>query len=169
MEAVAILLLLLAGFAMTVRALNLQTAAMKSSSDLDTMLKALDRPSKPADRHFLLLGIVEHAYRRRKSDPRMATLCVQVGRQHVKEFPDLAGPLQRRLGGIMPRVPTFQYLATVLAEAGMFEEAISVCETALEYGLDDGTKGGFEGRIQRIKKKQRVSQEASCSNCRPVA
>jgi hypothetical protein len=32
------------------------------------------------------------------------------------------------------------------------EAAIKVCEQALSYDLKDGTKGGFKGRIDRIRK-----------------
>lgn len=33
------------------------------------------------------------------------------------------------------------------------EEAIKICQLAINYGLKDDTKGGFEGRIDRLKKK----------------
>jgi hypothetical protein len=44
-------------------------------------------------------------------------------------------------------------LATALTEDGRHREAINICEAALVFGLSDGTKGGFEGRIKRIRKK----------------
>jgi hypothetical protein len=30
---------------------------------------------------------------------------------------------------------------------------VAVCRTALDYGMDDGTRTGFEGRIARLQKK----------------
>ena len=48
----------------------------------------------------------------------------------------------------------FPYLATVLTEDGHYDEAIEVCRKAINFGLDDGTKSGFAGRIERIRKKQ---------------
>lgn len=72
---------------------------------------------------------------------------------HVTEFPEIAPALKRDMGGVLPRVSTFQHLATVLTETGEFAGAIRVRELAIEYGLQDNTKSGFEGRIERIKKK----------------
>lgn len=53
---------------------------------------------------------------------------------------------------VLPRVSTFQQYATLLAERGEFQRAIRVCESAICFGLDDGTKKGYEGQIERIKK-----------------
>ena len=126
------------------------------SEDMDRMLAALDGPATPVDRHFLFMRIVQQAYKRREADLEMRALCVRMARKHVEEFDDIIEPLKREFG-LLPRVPTFQHLATVLTEAGEFDEAISVCEAALSYGLDDGTKGGFAGRIERIRKKGRIA------------
>jgi hypothetical protein len=37
-----------------------------------------------------------------------------------------------------------------------FDAAIHVCELAKSFGLIDGTKGGYDQRIERIRKKQRA-------------
>ena len=50
-------------------------------------------------------------------------------------------------------MPTFQHYATLLTERGEFDRAIQVCESAIGFGLDDETRGGYEGRIERIKKR----------------
>lgn len=34
------------------------------------------------------------------------------------------------------------------------QEAIDVCNFAIKHGLMDGTKGGFEGRIKKLEKKE---------------
>ncbi len=47
--------------------------------------------------------------------------------------------------------------ATLLTEWGDFDRSVWVCELALYFGLDDGTKAGFPGRIERIRKKQAQS------------
>ncbi|MFU8815520.1 MAG: hypothetical protein ACNA7W_09250 [Pseudomonadales bacterium] len=62
-----------------------------------------------------------------------------------KEFPSVAPGL--------PRVPTFQKYATLLTEDGEYGTAIEVCRRAISFGLEDGTKAGYEGRIARIEKK----------------
>jgi len=52
-----------------------------------------------------------------------------------------------------PRFPSFQRLAIIYERLGKYDEAIKICEKALKYGLVDGTKSGFEGRIERLKKR----------------
>ena len=124
-----------------------------TSGDLTSMLEALDTRTNPIDRHFLLLGIVKQTYQER-SEPIMKDLLLKIGRQHIDEFAELVDPLREEFDGVLPRVSTFQYLATAYSEDERFDEAIEVCERALEYGLHDGTQSGFEGRIDRINKKR---------------
>lgn len=130
-----------------------RVSAAHASGDLDRMLAAVDEDCRPADRHFLLMGIVSATYKRRKEDPRSRALCEQFARRHVAEFPNFVEPLRELVGGQLPRVSTFKHLATILTEAGDHEGAIEICELALRYDLHDGTQGGFEGRIERIRKK----------------
>ena len=124
-----------------------------TSGDLSRMLAALPLPTNAVDRHFLLANIVVLSYKQRH-DPAMRKVCLDVGHQHVSEFPWMTVALRESLGGVMPSVPTFRQLATVLAEDGNVDEAIQVCQTAILYGVEDGTKGGFRGRIARLTKKK---------------
>ena len=124
-----------------------------TSGDLDRMLRALALDTNLVDRHYLLLGITKETYRIR-SDPAMARECARVSEIHLAEFQQIRPALAGELGGELPRVPTFQNYATLLAEQGDFDRAVWVCELALYYGLSDGTKSGFSGRIARIRKKQ---------------
>ncbi|MFP3441697.1 hypothetical protein R0K18_28600, partial [Pantoea sp. SIMBA_133] len=71
----------------------------------------------------------------------------------IQEFPEIKPALAKSLGGILPRVTTFQKYSTLLTEQNSFDRAVEVCEVAISHGLHDGTKGGFEGRIERIKRK----------------
>jgi len=115
-----------------------------TSGDLDQMLKAVSTKTNPIDRHFLLQSIVNATYKLRKEE-QYRKLCIEYAEKHLQEFPSIVPALKEEMGGTLPHVTTFQYYATVLTE--------SICEKALEYGLHDNTKSGFEGRIERIKKK----------------
>ncbi|MDA2935271.1 hypothetical protein MYX82_13160 [Acidobacteria bacterium AH-259-D05] len=126
-----------------------------TSLDLDTMLSALSKSTNPIDRHFLLQSIVQVTYKSRKN-PKMHAVFLKIAHQHIQEFSELVTGLRQEFNGVLPRIVTFQYLATVLAEKGESDEAIKVCQTAIQYGLHDGTKTGFEGRIKRIRKKQQA-------------
>lgn len=122
-----------------------------NSGNLDRMLKHLYSKGDIVDTHFLYLQLIDQAYSRRK-EPKMRILFKKLANEHVEKFGSIREQLIKQLG-ILPRVPTFQYLATVYTEDCEYEKAIEVCEKAIAFGLHDGTKGGFHGRIERIAKK----------------
>lgn len=130
-----------------------------TSGDFKAMLAQLNTDTNMIDRHYLLMSIISHAYRNR-DDKEKRTICHQVAQMHIKEFPKIKAALEKDFEGLpglegrCPHVPTFQQYATILTEEERFSEAIAVCESAIHFGLSDGTKGGFQGRIERIKKKE---------------
>ena len=129
-----------------------------ASCDIDQMISELSLIKDAIYRHFHLQSIVSEAYRKRK-DPRLRKVCIEISEKHLSELPDIIPPLKSDFG-TLPRISTFQEYATVLTEDCMFGRAIDVCEIALSYGLHDGTKSGFEGRISRIKNKQDKTKKA---------
>ncbi len=133
------------------------------SGDIQRMVSALLLKTNPLDRHFLLMNLFQQAYKLRKVAPTMRDLARQVGLQHVQEFRVLRAPLVRDLG-LVPRVPTFQNLPTLLAENGEYDLAIDVCEKAIGFGLSDGTKGDFTARIVRLNKQATRQKKAKVDN-----
>lgn len=131
-----------------------------TSGQLKRMLKATSKKTNSVDRHFLLMGICKETYKRRK-EPEYKALFLQYARLHIGEYPDLSPDLKIQHDGMVLGTPTFQNLSTVLAEEGHFDEAIKVCKLAMAYGLEDGTKSGFEGRIKRIEKKRLATVQSS--------
>ncbi len=125
-----------------------------TSGDLDQMLKVLNVPTNPKDRHFLLLSIISETYKLRKTDPATKELCEKIAWMHLKELPGIIQHLKSSTAEL-PRISTFQNLASLLTEKGEYQKAIEVCELAISYGLSDKTQGGFQGRIDRIKKKMK--------------
>lgn len=124
----------------------------RESGNLKRMLLALPLDSNLVDRHYLLLGIAEITYYQRKN-PKMADICIQISKLHLKEFSEISHALKRDFN-YLPHVPTFEYYATILTERCQFNDAVSVCEAAIKYGLSDCTKSDYVGRIARIRKKQ---------------
>ncbi len=122
------------------------------SGDLARMLAARAVRTNPIDRHFLLQGIVKETYRLR-SDPSMRNLCIETGMTHLSEFLQIGPALAADMGGRLPRVPSFAWLSTALAEVGQVREAVDVCERAERFGLEDGTKGGYRGRADKLRKR----------------
>ncbi len=132
-----------------------------TSGDLPKMIKAVSIKTNLIDRHFLLQSIVDATYKLRK-EGEYRKLCVEYAEIHLREFSDIAPALKEDMNGKLPRITTFQNYATVLAEDEEYDRAISVCEKAIEYGLHDNTKSGFEGRIARIKKKATKAHHFAC-------
>ena len=128
-----------------------------TSANHTKMLSQLDQKTTPVDRHFQLMNIINKTYQHR-DNPKDREIFYKVSKTHIDEFPHLIPALQRFFE-VLPRVPTFQQYSTVLTEDGRFDEAILICQNAIEFGLHDGTKTGFEGRIERIKKKQEKSNK----------
>ena len=122
------------------------------SDDLERMIQVTNIKTNLTNRHFLLQSIVEKTYKLREQQ-YYKTLCLKYAEIHFSEFDKIAPVLRNSMNGILPRVVTFQNFSTVLTEIGEYEKAISICEKAIKYGLKDGTKSNYEGRIERIKKK----------------
>lgn len=129
----------------------------KQSNDLERMLKATELETSLSNRHFLLQAIVSETYRLRKEEV-YKNLCLQFSEKHLKEFDEITKSLKEEFKGFTPIVTTFQYYSTLLTELEEYEKAIKVCVMAVSYNLDDGTKGGYHGRIKRIKKKMSVDE-----------
>ena len=123
-----------------------------TSGDFRRMLAARSAHTNPIDRHFLLQGLVKEAYRQRV-DPEIRRICIETGLMHLAEFGTIAPTLRKDMGGSLPRVSSFAWLATVMAEDGKIDEAVRVCQEAARLGADDGTQGGYLGRSERLRKK----------------
>lgn len=65
---------------------------------------------------------------------------------------EIADEFVAEFGGV-PRIPSFKRLAIIYERQERYEDALEVCDRALEIGTTDGTKGGFEGRKERIRNK----------------
>lgn len=124
----------------------------RQSNDLEKMLKATEIETTLGNRHFLLQAIVGETYRLRKEE-KYKNLCLKFSEKHLEEFQLFTQSLKDEFDGSIPRITTFQQYSTLLTELEEYEKAIKTCEMAISFGLDDGTKGGYQGRIDRIKKK----------------
>ena len=51
-------------------------------------------------------------------------------------------------------VYSFKRLAILLEKQGLYEDAIAMCDRAMNLNLDDKTQGGYRGRKERIQKRQ---------------
>lgn len=112
--------------------------------------KALELNPDPVDEHFIYNTAIKLYYKQRDQRPDALEKCKQHCERDIELFPKF---MEAYDDDTPPRIPAFQQLAIILEKEGKYDEAIEVCEKALEYGLKDGTKGGFEGRIEKYRKK----------------
>ena len=136
--------------------------------ELDDLLKHLYTTRNRVDIHFSYFNLIEQTYNHRE-EPEAREFFKKLALEHVESFGSFKKALLKDFhlrevepgryqdkGGLsarFPQVPTFQYLATVYTEDGEYEKAIEVCEKAIAFGLHDVTKGDYQARIERIKKK----------------
>lgn len=122
-----------------------------TSGSLDEMLSVLDVKTHFIDRHHLLQSIIMLTYKDRTA-PDKKKLCKEISELHIVELQKSFRKIVKDVG-VAPSVPTFKNYATILVEDKEFDRAIEVCRIAIKLGIPDGTMGGFEGRIERIKRK----------------
>jgi hypothetical protein len=117
--------------------------------------KSLETASDPWERHLLYLQTIETAYRGRRTSMNDRNTAIALSHQYLSEFPDLRQAVFDNMADQDPKIiPVFKMLAIMLEEDKDYDRAVAVCRTALANGLEDGTKTGFEGRIQRLLKKK---------------
>jgi len=140
------------------------------SVSIDALLNQLYQTKGHAKLHFAYLNAINQTYNRR-DEPEARALFMKLALEHVESFGSFKKALLKDfrlqeaepgryqdkdgLSARFPHVPIFQYLATVYTEDDEHEKAISVCEKAIAFGLHDGTKGDYQARIERIKKKMK--------------
>ena len=108
--------------------------------------------AKPMDKHFYLMVVADYYYKQRDIRQEAFELAEQYHLKDVKLYPQYEKTMMDMFGSI-PRIPSFQQLAIMYEKTGRYQEAIDICQLALKYGLRDSTKGGFEGRIAKLRKK----------------
>lgn len=119
--------------------------------------------NKPIDLHFAYNQMIDLYYRHRNNE-LLLNKCVDVCKRDIELTPKVINLMKNDImfkhydesGELVftpPRFPSFQRLTIIYDKQGKYGEAIKICENALMHNLKDGTKGGFEGRIERLKRK----------------
>ncbi|WP_121605555.1 tetratricopeptide repeat protein [Virgibacillus sp. Bac332] len=107
--------------------------------------------------HFIYNHLIDLYYKQRNDWDDALPKCIECCWKDIEIFPlfkdsYLKSELHNQ-DGTIPRIPSFQRLAIIYEKKGDTKKAISICEKAIDYGLTEKTKGGFNGRLDRLKKK----------------
>ncbi|MCE9786591.1 hypothetical protein [Shewanella chilikensis] len=101
--------------------------------------------------HDALLAVIGECYKQRKNSKYL-----QLGQEYDTAYSALFAASREKVLSKSPKAEFkgigFMQLSTLCSDAGRFDAAIALCNKAIEYGLQDGTVTGFEGRIKRIEK-----------------
>jgi hypothetical protein len=122
------------------------------SGDIELMTAALSTSLNNQEKEALLSAIIAKTYPLRK-DPKTKEVFYTHAEIYIKEFSHFIDDLKKASGEEVPVVAPFRMLAIALSEDGREEDALDVCRQALDYGVEDGTKTGFKGRMTRLQKK----------------
>jgi hypothetical protein len=134
---------------------EMQDRKAREGSGEETVQKTLETESDPWERHLLYTRAIEAGYRNRKTDPGAGARVKDLAVRYRDEFGTLGPIVFDRLKDKPRVISAFKLLAMILEEEGDREGAIAVCRSAIAEGVEDGTKGGFQGRIDRILKKEK--------------
>lgn len=127
------------------------TAASEKDYEFAEMvlLEALDREDGSAtSTHFTYNELIDVYYKQRDDREDAIEKCIE----YCKKDVEIADEFVAEFGEV-PRIPSFKRLAIIYERQERYADAIAVCDQALEIGTTDGTKGGFEGRKDRLRKK----------------
>lgn len=118
------------------------------------LLKALDTDDNNSqDRHFVYNSLIDLYYKQRDDRDDAIQKCIRYCKEDIESIDVFLDAWMAEYNEEPPRIPSFKRLAIIYEKQGNYERALEICERAIDQALDDGTKGGFEGRKQRIQNK----------------
>ncbi|MCL1126742.1 hypothetical protein [Shewanella surugensis] len=125
----------------------------KANERLQKHVEKIHHATSMEDEYNGMLAAITECYKQRQDteysefgaglSPAFLVLCEQISKS--ESLLDL-------------KAVSFMQLATLLNDKGDFDEAIAICQQAIDYGLTDGTVTCFSGRkkrIERAKHKQK--------------
>ena len=113
------------------------------------LLSALEfEDGSAASTHFIYTSLIDLYYKQRGDREDAIEKCVEYCRKDIAIADDFVDEF-----GDVPRIPSFKRLAIIYQKKERYEDALEICDKAVDIGTTDGTKSGFEGRKDRLRKK----------------
>lgn len=107
--------------------------------------EASNREKSPEKKHDILNELIDVYYKQRMEREDAISKCIAICQKDIELAPHI---VQKKKD-----IASFKRLAIILENEQKYEDAIKISELAMVYGLTDGTKGGYEGRIEKLKTK----------------
>ncbi len=102
------------------------------------------------DKHYYLLEVIKFYYHPRSPEIYNPELVKKYSYEDIEIFTKNINVFKSY--GKLANNPSFKILALILEKEKNYKEAIKICELAIKYKQNDKTKGGFEGRIEKLNK-----------------
>ena len=116
------------------------------------LLGDLENARDVSSRHFSYNDLIDFYYEQRETRPDALQKCIEYCQADILHIMPFLKKCEHEFGDI-PRIPSFERLAIIYEKQGRYSEAIGICRKAISLGLWDGTKGRFEGRLERLNQK----------------
>ncbi|MDW7650211.1 MAG: hypothetical protein SCK29_00630 [Bacillota bacterium] len=128
----------------------------KTAEAEETLLQAATSHS-PLDRHYAYVKIIR-LYRQliSKGQDRLDDL-TDICQKDIELFPDFyeAWMVEYLNNVPTPYFPSFSVLSEIYEKQGRVDEAISICELALGYGLSETIGEDFPEKLERLYAKRK--------------
>ena len=128
----------------------------------EKMLKeSLKRVENPIDEHFTYNHLIDLYYKQREKGPEYLQKCITCCLKDIQILSAFKSEWNKKYGDAEKlKIPSLTRLAIIYEKQGLIQEAINICQKALELGfINDGTKSGFQGRLERLQRKLEKQQE----------
>lgn len=117
--------------------------------------QVLENSENPIDLHFTYNKLIRLYYKFRGTRPDATKKCLVFCGYDIELFPifEKAYKSTDYYSNVMPVIPSFKYSVMLHEQLGWYDDAIHFCTLAIHYSIDDGTKGGFKARLEKLRKK----------------
>ena len=125
----------------------------------ELLLRALEaKGDNPIDRHFIYNQLIDIFYKQRDEKIDALDKCIYYCQEDINRLTTFLEAWKKDYPHDinLPQCPSIIKLAIIFEKRGKIKEAIELCKFAIELRLNDGTKGGFEGRLKRLEKSQNL-------------
>ncbi|MBM7071206.1 hypothetical protein JQC92_04005 [Shewanella sp. 202IG2-18] len=128
-----------------------------ANTNLTKALELQNTASNAEETYSAITAAISECYKQRKSQQYLI-YGYSLASEYEKAFEQyLAYRSENKIESVI-KGTAFMQLATLAQDNGNFEQAIEVCNKAIDHELTDGTVTGFAGRIKRIEKaKEKAS------------
>lgn len=115
--------------------------------------KSLQPKDNSLELYYHYLVKINELYKNR-GNANSLKQCIELCKKSINIFPNFKNEyIKRNNVWDVKSVPCFNTLAIIYEKQGKYKQAINICKQAMSYGLNDGTKAGYKGRIIKLERK----------------